>query len=74
MVPGGCLWESSVCTYVGICMCVCVCIRIGLYMYVCVCVLGLRQFHYFVEFYMSGLVLEARVHVVYMHSMAFFHP
>ena len=38
-VAHGTWWlESSVCTYVGICMCVCVCIRIGLYMYVCVCV------------------------------------
>lgn len=71
MVPGG--W-SLPCVH----MWVYVCVFVYVYILVCicmyVCVSGLRRFHYFVEFYMSGLVLEARVRVVYMQSMAFFHP
>ena len=62
------------CTYVGICMCICVCMHIGLCMYICMCVFGLETFPLLEEFSMSGLVVEACVLVIGMHSMAFFHP
>ena len=44
------------------------------YMYVYMCVFGVETFPLLEEFSMSGLVVEACVHVTYMHSMAFFHP
>ena len=44
------------------------------YMYICMCVFGLETFPLLEEFSMSGLVVEACVLVMGMHSMAFLHP
>lgn len=44
------------------------------YMYICMCVFGVETFPLLEEFSMSGLVVEACVLVMGMHSMAFLHP